>query len=125
MDEITALPKKIMENFEAYCKKHGLSGKQREEKLEQLKKAFEKYKYEPGEAIGVIAAQSISEPATQMSTSPYEKIILKRNGVINIVEIGKFTDAIVEEIGKNIDEWDVSDISSAGIFSLCAVRLSI
>ena len=116
MDEITALPKKIMENFEAYCKKHGLSGKQREEKLEQLKKAFEKYKYEPGEAIGVIAAQSISEPATQMSTSPYEKIILKRNGVINIVEIGKFTDAIVEEIGKNIDEWDVSDISSAGIY---------
>src|SRR3989338_8876727 len=75
-----------------------------------------RYQYEPGEAIGIVSAQSISEPATQMSTSPYEKIILKRNDIINITEIGRFTDAIVNEMGKMIDEWDVADVSSAGIY---------
>ena len=32
---------------------------------------IEGYKYEPGEAIGIIAAQSISEPATQMTMRSY------------------------------------------------------
>lgn len=111
------VPKKILDEFEAYCKKNGITGKEKEEKLNTLKQRLIKYMYEPGEAIGIVAAQSISEPATQMSTSPYEKIILKRNGAISIIEIGKFTDAIVEELGKTVDEWDVADISSAGIYA--------
>ncbi|MEK6887904.1 MAG: DNA-directed RNA polymerase subunit A'' [Candidatus Aenigmatarchaeota archaeon] len=115
MDEIKILPKKIMENFEAYCKKHGLSGKQREEKLEQFKKAFEKYKYEPGEAIGVIAAQSISEPATQMSLDGSEKVIVKYKDEIRIAEIGNFIDTVVQE-GQHVDGWDVCDISQNNVF---------
>jgi DNA-directed RNA polymerase subunit A" len=65
------MPKKLLEEFDAYCKKHGIEGKQKEEKLEKLKQRLEKYTYEPGEAIGVIAAQSISEPATQMTMRSY------------------------------------------------------
>ena len=87
------LPKKIMDDFEAYCKKQGMSGKQREEKLEQLKKAFEKYKYEPGEAIGVVAAQSISEPATQMTMRSYtmasqsDRLSKVTHGLPRLIEI--------------------------------------
>ena len=65
------IPKKVMDEFESYCKKHGIEGKQKEERLEKLRARIEKYKYEPGEAIGVIAAQSISEPATQMTMRSY------------------------------------------------------
>ncbi len=65
------LPKRVMEEFEKYCKKRGIEGKQKEEKIAKLKGMFENYKYEPGEAIGVIAAQSISEPATQMTMRSY------------------------------------------------------
>lgn len=65
------LSNKIMNDFEEYCKKNGITGKKKEEKLEQLKNLIEKYQYEPGEAIGVIAAQSISEPATQMTMRSY------------------------------------------------------
>ncbi len=65
------IPKKIMEEFEKYCKKNGIEGRQREEKLEKLKQRLERYMYEPGEAIGTIAAQSISEPATQMTMRSY------------------------------------------------------
>ncbi|MBI2970793.1 MAG: DNA-directed RNA polymerase subunit A'' [Candidatus Aenigmarchaeota archaeon] len=110
------IPQAILQKFEEYCRENKITGKEKEEKFKQLREWMHRYVFEPGEAIGIIAAQSISEPATQMSTSPYEKVILKRNGVINTIEIGKFTDAIVEELGKTIGEWDVSDISSAGVY---------
>lgn len=109
------LPKKIMEAFESYCKKQGISGKQKDEKLEQLKKAFEGYKYEPGEAIGIVAAQSISEPATQMSLDGSEKVIVKYNDAIRVTEIGKFVDAIAAE-GRHVHGWDVRDISENNIY---------
>lgn len=65
------LSPKIMKDFEAFCKEQGITGKKRDEKLAQLKQLIEKYQYEPGEAIGVVAAQSISEPATQMTMRSY------------------------------------------------------
>ncbi len=65
------IPKNIMQKFEEYCKKNEIEGKEKEAKLEQLKQCLEKYIYEPGEAIGIIAAQSISEPATQMTMRSY------------------------------------------------------
>ena len=65
------LPKKVLDAFEQYCKKNNIVSKQKEAKLKELEKLFEKYKYEPGEAIGIIAAQSISEPATQMTMRSY------------------------------------------------------
>lgn len=65
------LTKHIMERFEAYCRENSIAGKEKEEKLKKLEESFQKYVYEPGEAIGVIAAQSISEPATQMTMRSY------------------------------------------------------
>ncbi|HLC76895.1 MAG TPA: hypothetical protein VJH04_01685 [archaeon] len=106
----TKLAKKIMEDFEEYCKKNGISGKQREEKLAVLMKAIEKYKYEPGEAIGVIAAQSISEPATQMCTSYDEKVIVRFENTIKTVTIGEFVDSAVEELHEKIDGYEIFDM---------------
>lgn len=60
-----------MAEFEKYCKDNNLSTKEVEAKLALLGKLVEKYMYEPGEAIGIIAAQSISEPATQMTMRSY------------------------------------------------------
>ncbi|MBI5346981.1 MAG: DNA-directed RNA polymerase subunit A'' [Candidatus Aenigmarchaeota archaeon] len=110
------LPKNILEKFEKYCEENNISGKEKGAKLAMLESIYKKSRYEAGEAIGIVAAQSLSEPATQMSTSPYEKLILRKNGVINIVEIGKFTDIIVERLGENVDGWDVYDISSEEIY---------
>ncbi len=65
------LSKKVMEAFEEYCKKYKLTEKEKQEKLEELKSFIWNYMYEPGEAIGIIAAQSISEPTTQMTMRSY------------------------------------------------------
>src|SRR3989344_1866017 len=93
MTQHTALSKKIMDDFDAYCKKNGISGKQKEEKLEKLTNAVQKYKYEPGEAIGIIAAQSISEPATQMTMRSYtmasqsDRLSKVTHGLPRLIEI--------------------------------------
>jgi len=111
------IPKKIMKAFEEYCEKNNITGKAKDEKLEMLKKLVLKYLYEPGEAIGIIAAQSISEPATQMSLDFNESIILKHKDAIKISTIGHFTDEMMNAFGySDENEWHICDTSDMGIF---------
>ncbi|MDI6826042.1 MAG: DNA-directed RNA polymerase subunit A'' [Candidatus Aenigmarchaeota archaeon] len=61
------LPRKILDEIERICKERRLSSDQREKLVETVKKEYLNSSFEPGEAIGIISAQSISEPATQMT----------------------------------------------------------
>lgn len=108
-NERLALPKRVMDDFEKYCKERGITGEKKEKLLEMLRRKFvEKYAYEPGEAIGIVAAQSISEPATQMSLDYNEKVIVKINGKIRIVKIGEFIDFLMENFGyENLNRSEV------------------
>ena len=61
------MPPKIIEDLKSSFKEFKLTSAQ---KQKVIKKTIELYKqscYDPGEATGVVAAQSISEPATQMT----------------------------------------------------------
>src|SRR3989344_9454704 len=110
------LSKKIMEDFEHYCKKNNITGKAKEEKFEKLKAAAEKYLYEPGEAISIIAAQSISEPATQMSVDAAERIVLKNRDTIAIHDIGTFVDSMLQRNSVVEDNgWEAADLSALDI----------
>lgn len=65
------LSKKALERFEKWLSENDLTEKQRADAMEKFNELVTKTKYEPGEAIGIIAAQSISEPATQMTMRSY------------------------------------------------------
>jgi DNA-directed RNA polymerase subunit A" len=65
------IPIAVLEAFEKKCAELGLDKAKKAAALERLKKLIAKMRYEPGEAIGIIAAQSISEPATQMTMRSY------------------------------------------------------
>ncbi len=65
------LPKKIMEDIEKICKEKNLSSSQRKKLIEAVKNEYLNSSFEPGEAIGIVSAQSISEPATQMTMRTY------------------------------------------------------
>ncbi|MEM5829158.1 MAG: DNA-directed RNA polymerase subunit A'' [Candidatus Aenigmatarchaeota archaeon] len=65
------LPKILIDEVEKISKELKLSEEKKEKVLEEVKKIFLKSMFEPGEAIGIIAAQSISEPATQMTMRTY------------------------------------------------------
>lgn len=44
-----------------------------EETREKLEERYEQMQYEPGESIGIVAAQSIAEPATQLTMETYHQ----------------------------------------------------
>src|SRR3989344_5212952 len=65
------LPQKILENLKAAMKEYKLNDSQKKKALERTIELYKKSMYEPGDAIGVIAAQSISEPGTQLTMRTY------------------------------------------------------
>lgn len=67
----TELPKKILDEIEEVAKERHLNKEQKEKLIEEVGKSYELSRFEPGEAFGIIAAQSISEPATQMTMRTY------------------------------------------------------
>jgi len=65
------LPPKIRNELEEHLNRHRITGEKREKLIETVKILYKKTIYDPEEAVGVIAAQSLSEPATQMTMRTY------------------------------------------------------
>jgi DNA-directed RNA polymerase subunit A" len=65
------LPAKIIAAIDEVVAKKRLNKEQREKLEEEVKRYHLESRFEPGEAIGIIGAQSISEPATQMTMRTY------------------------------------------------------
>ncbi len=61
------LPLNILEEIDRVTKTKKLSDSQKQKLIETVRHEYIKSSFEPGEAFGIIAAQSISEPATQMT----------------------------------------------------------
>ncbi|MBN2202847.1 MAG: DNA-directed RNA polymerase subunit A'' [Candidatus Aenigmarchaeota archaeon] len=61
------LPIKIVADLEKEMKNFKLTSAQKEKVIQRTVELYKQSCYDPGEAIGVVAAQSISEPATQMT----------------------------------------------------------
>ncbi len=99
------IPRKLLEEFDKEVEEKKITKKHAEEALEDIKKKYEHAKISPGEAIGIITAESFGEPSTQMSIQKDEKIIVKIDDKIKIIEIGKFVDGLIGLKGSlNINE---------------------
>ena len=61
------LPPKIIKDLKSNFKEFKLTSSQKNKVIKKTVELYNKSCYDPGEAVGVIAAQSISEPATQMT----------------------------------------------------------
>lgn len=60
------LPKHIQDKVNEFAKKRKLSDRDKKKVSERIKEAYENTRVEPGEAIGIVTAESFGEPATQM-----------------------------------------------------------
>ena len=65
------LPNNLIEDIERIAREKRLSKEKKDQLLENVKRIYLNSMFEPGEAIGIITAQSISEPATQMTMRTY------------------------------------------------------
>jgi len=65
------LPKALLKEIENVTIEKKLSESQNAKLEEEIKKRYINSRLEPGEVVGIVAAQSISEPATQMTMRTY------------------------------------------------------
>jgi len=70
MEQIN-IEKALETEFEEFCAQRKISGKEKEKLKGRLDYLISKGKFESGEAIGIVSAQSLSEPATQMTMRAY------------------------------------------------------
>ncbi|MBI2676078.1 MAG: DNA-directed RNA polymerase subunit A'' [Candidatus Aenigmarchaeota archaeon] len=112
MDEmLETFPQKLREDVLQYMDEKALPFDKRERIVQKVFQLYRQSLYNPEEAIGIVTAQSLSEPATQMSLDCSEKVIVKRNKAIKIIPIGSFIDLIMENEGrKMINGWEVCDV---------------
>ncbi|OGI15796.1 hypothetical protein A3K63_00280 [Candidatus Micrarchaeota archaeon RBG_16_49_10] len=67
----TILPEEMIREIDRVSKLKKFDEKKREKLTKEVQKVYLNSAFEPGEAVGIIAAQSISEPATQMTMRTY------------------------------------------------------
>lgn len=61
------MPRKIIEEIDATAEEMKLKDKEKKELLDQITEHYEGLMVEPGEAVGIITAQSLGEPGTQLT----------------------------------------------------------
>lgn len=61
------LPKNVIEAIAVIAERENLSIQKAEEFSKRIEKKFEEIAVEPGEAVGIVAAQSLGEPGTQLT----------------------------------------------------------
>ncbi|MBN2094769.1 MAG: DNA-directed RNA polymerase subunit A'' [Candidatus Aenigmarchaeota archaeon] len=69
--EQTEIEAALYGKFEDFCIEKKIAGKEKEKLKGRLDYVIQKAKFEPGEALGIVTAQSLSEPATQMTMRAY------------------------------------------------------
>ena len=79
---------------------YGLNKKQFDTMMKEINLSFIKAVIEPGEMVGIVAAQSIGEPTSQMSITSQTKIkLVIKNETIQLktISIGELCDEIIKE----------------------------
>lgn len=112
-----SFPKSIYDDLVENLSDKDISAKQLDEILEELKKRYEYSLVEPGEAVGVVAAQSMGEPSTQMTMRTFHyagvaelNVTLGLPRIIEIVDARKnpstpmMTIYLAEQFAKDIEK---------------------
>jgi DNA-directed RNA polymerase subunit A" len=74
-------------------------------------KSYERTLVEANESVGVVAAQSLGEPGTQMSLPYEEEIIIKEGELIKPIKIGALVDECIDNYGyMDINGSEVCDL---------------
>ena len=69
----------------------------------------------PGEMVGVIAAQSVGEPTTQMSAAYDQQVIVDINGTVKRMQIGLLVDNILNNTSRESQEMVVTHLKCVGV----------
>ncbi len=139
------VPFKIMKEIEDYIKKEKIPEDKAKQIIEKLKALYGKTIYDPDEPIGVVAAQSLSEPTTQMTMRTYHfagtagiQVTLGLPRLLEIFDARREpktptmtvyltkdyqTDEAVRKAAEEIKEIKVKDIVSSSVINLTDLEI--
>jgi DNA-directed RNA polymerase subunit A" len=93
----TELPKRLRTQvYDAIEKREGVTSEQAAEIAQATEARYLDTRVDPLDPVGTVSAQSIGEPGTQMSVPADERVLVRRDGDTEIVEIGPFVDSVLE-----------------------------
>lgn len=103
-EHASMLNPKIVESLEEELKKNKLSKKGVEKVCKRILELVDKATVEPGEAIGVVTAQSIGEPGTQMTLRTFHFAGVKeRNVTLGLPRLIELVDARKKPVTPTMD----------------------
>ena len=93
----TELPKRLREQvYEAVETREGVTVDQAAEIAQATESRYLDTRVDPLDPVGTVSAQSIGEPGTQMSVPADERVLVRRDGATEVVEIGPFVDGVLD-----------------------------
>ena len=93
----TELPKRLRTQvYDAIEKREGVTPEQAGEIAQATESRYLDTRVDPLDPVGTVSAQSIGEPGTQMSVPADERVLVRRDGDTEVVEIGSLVDTILD-----------------------------
>ena len=94
--EDTDLPKRLREKVYEAVDDRGATLDEVEDIVSAVESRYRDTRVDPLDPVGTVSAQSIGEPGTQMSIPADERVLVRRDGETDAVEIGPFVDSLME-----------------------------
>jgi DNA-directed RNA polymerase subunit A" len=107
--EETDLPPRLRERVYRVVDEREATVDQAGEIAQAVESRYLDTRVDPLDPVGTVSAQSIGEPGTQMSLPADERILVRRNGETDVVEIGPFVDSMMESRDtRSFDDHEVA-----------------
>jgi DNA-directed RNA polymerase subunit A" len=88
------LPKKLKERMEQIIKEERFTGTDKRKFHRLVREAYERMRVDPGEAIGLVTAQSVGEPGTQLTMRTFHYAgVLEMNVTLGLPRVIEIVDA--------------------------------
>ncbi|MGQ0796806.1 MAG: DNA-directed RNA polymerase subunit A'' [Methanobacteriota archaeon] len=128
------LPRAVVKELARKIEGLKLTKRRLHELLEKVCAKYAKHAIDPNESAGIVSAQSIGEPGTQMSLPYGERLLVRERGRIRIVRVGELVDGLMARLPverEGATEWcavpstdgiDVPSLTPEGKIAWKAVR---
>jgi len=108
--EDTDLPRRLKDEvYSTIEQRDGVTVEQADDIARAVESRYLDTRVDPLDPVGTVSAQSIGEPGTQMSVPYDERVVVRRNGETDVIEIGSLVDGLLQvHDSQEVDNHEVA-----------------
>ncbi len=107
--EDTELPRRLKDEVYSAVEERGVGVEDADRIAQAVESRYMQTRVDPLDPVGTVSAQSIGEPGTQMSIPGDERVVVRRNGETDVVEIGSLVDGLLDvRESHSVDDHEVA-----------------